>query len=1039
MDASSKKWAADPRFKILPQQAPAMTDGIAVWRSIRESPASEPEHGSIFEEFPADAATAPDEPSRRHFLKIMGASVALAGTGGCFTQPQETIVPYIRAPEQIVPGRPLYYATAMTYAGASLGLLVETHMGRPTKVEGNPLHPAVPEVMAQANERANDERLRFGATDPFGQAIVLSLYDPDRSQTVLRRGQIDTWEFAYSDLRAQLDRLAPAGGEGLRLLTELVVSPTLADQIQELLAKYPGARWHQYEPVNDDNSLAGARLAFNDDVATSYLNTPDVVLSLDADCIADGPMRLDHARRFRWQYLGPDGAAMSRVYVVETSSTLTGAAADHRLPASPQTVIAFALAVARAFGLELPGAMEMDNREVPKPWLDAVVEDLAASRGRSVVLAGRGQPPLVHAVVHWLNAALDNVGSTIEYRAPTAARPELAVESIRDLAGSMRAKEVEALIILGGNPAYDAPADLEFAMLLGNVPFSLHLSEYANETSDRCGWHVPQAHLFEAWGDTRAADGTVSIVQPLIAPLYGGKADHDVLAALMGNLNATSHDLVRDYWQRSFGPTANADEFERAWKTALHDGILAGTQLEARTPTLRDDFAKIAADVLGQNLTPADKQPLQLSIRPDNSAWDGRFANNGWLQELPRPLTKLTWDNAALMNPRTAEESQLNTGDVVEIETGAGQIDMPVFVVPGHPRNVITVHVGYGRQRAGRVGNKVGTDVYPLRTSQTMWFAVIKRVQKTGRTYPLATTQHHYDMAGRDLVRAGTLSQYQDAPNHPPFMAEHGHSNPELSLYPEWKYEGYKWGMVVNQSACIGCNACVVACQAENNIPVVGKDQVARGREMHWLRIDNYYAAEPENPIVYHQPVLCMHCEYAPCEPVCPVAATSHSNEGLNEMTYNRCIGTRYCSNNCPYKVRRFNFYDYNAELRQEATRQLRPNPDVTIRSRGVMEKCTYCVQRINAGRIAADKEDRLIRDGEVVTACQAACPTQALTFGNLNDPNSAVRELADSNLNYSLLGELNTRPRTTYLAALRNPHPALEKLNHQEDLTQRR
>jgi molybdopterin-containing oxidoreductase family iron-sulfur binding subunit len=526
-------------------------------------------------------------------------------------------------------------------------------------------------------------------------------------------------------------------------------------------------------------------------------------------------------------------------------------------------------------------------------------------------------------------------------------------------------------------------------------------------------------------------------VQPLIAPLYGGKTAHEMLAALMGNLNATSHDLVRDYWRRRFGPSPDEAEFERAWKTALHDGVVPGTQAEVRTPVLRDDFASVAAEQLARVARPQEEQ-LQLTLRADHSVWDGRFANNAWLQELPRPFTKLTWDNAALLAPRTAAQFQLKTGDIAEIETRAGRIEMPVFVVPGHPRQTVTLHVGYGRERAGRVGNNVGTNVYALRTSEAMWFADVIDIRSTGRTYPLATTQHHHHMAGRHLVRAGTLAEFLAAPEQPAFMAVKEHASPESSLYPERAYDGYKWGMVVNQSACIGCNACVVACQAENNIPVVGKDQVARGREMHWLRIDNYYEGHAATPAVYHQPVLCMHCEYAPCEPVCPVAATSHSDEGLNEMTYNRCIGTRYCSNNCPYKVRRFNFYDYQAELRQDAVQQLQPNPDVTIRSRGVMEKCTYCVQRINVARIAADKEDRLIRDGEILTACQAACPTQALTFGNLNDAQSAVHELSESSLNYSLLGELNTRPRTTYLAALRNPHPALEEHN-QEEFTQRR
>jgi molybdopterin-containing oxidoreductase family iron-sulfur binding subunit len=999
MSESWKLSAADPRLRILEALGP---------------------------EFAAGADLPPDEPTRRRFLQIMGASVALAGAGGCINQPQETIVPYVHAPEKLIPGKPLYYATAMTHAGASLGLLVETHMGRPVKVEGNPLHPAVPEVMAKANESAPSDQLRFGATDAFAQAAVLSLYDPDRSQTVLRQGQIDTWESCYTELRRQLDELAPSGGEGLRILTEPVVSPTLAGQLQQVLTKFPSARWHQYEPIQDDNALLGARLAFGEDLSVVYRDPPDVVLSLDADCFSDGPFRLQLARLLRSQYAGTQNPRLTRLYVVETSRTITGAVADHRLALSPPDVVRFAMSVAQSFGLQTGGDTSASAGAVPQEWLDAVVADLAAARGRSLVIAGRNQPPVVHAVAHWLNVTLGNVGSALEYQSPVTDRPDLSVESIRGLASAMSAGEVKTLVILGGNPAYDAPADLSFAAALAKVPFSLHLSPYADETSVRCTWHVPETHLFESWTDTRAGDATVSIVQPLIAPLYDGKSTHELLAALLGIAVASSHEIVQEHWQQAFNSTS-AGEFDRIWKTALHDGIIRGTASEVRTPKIRSDFGENLSEAMSLFRASPSDGPLHIVFRPDASTWDGRFANSGWLQELPRPFTNLTWDNAALMSPRTAEEHEIATGDVIEIESGDRRIEIPAFVVPGHPRETITLHLGYGRQRAGRVGDNIGVDAYPLRTTDKMWFAEVTALRKTGRTYPLATTQHHHRMDGRPLVRAGTLKQYETAPEHPVFMADSGHGAAESSMYPEPRYDGYKWGMVVNQSACVGCNACVIACQAENNIPVVGKDQVARGREMHWLRIDNYYAGDNDNPTVYHQPRLCMHCEYAPCEPVCPVAATTHSDEGLNEMTYNRCIGTRYCSNNCPYKVRRFNFFDYNVELREDPTMQLRPNPDVTIRSRGVMEKCTYCVQRINATRIAAGIDNRQIRDGEILTACQAACPTQALTFGNLNDAESAVRTLADSSLNYSLLGELNTRPRTTYLAVVRNPNPALE------------
>jgi molybdopterin-containing oxidoreductase family iron-sulfur binding subunit len=985
-------------------------------------------------EFAERADLPPDGPTRRQFMQVMGASAALAAAGGCFQQPQEEIVPYVRPPEHVVPGKPLYYATAMTLGGGSMGLLVETHMGRPTKVEGNPLHPAVPQAMHAQGEAVRDV-VRFGATDAFGQAAVLSLYDPDRSQTILRGGQINTWESLYTELRAVLERLAPNGGDGLRVLMPPVLSPTLTDQLQQLQVQFPKVRWHHYEPIHDDNARAGAQMAFGQAVVASYPRMPDVVLSLDADLFGDGAMRLQLARSLRGQVPAVEGP-LPRLYVIETSFTITGASADHRLPASPNEVIRFAQALLQ----RLEGG-EDRTEEVHEPFLAAIAADLANARGRGLVIAGRGQPPVVHAIAHRLNATLGNVGETIEYYRPAPASPAIAVDEIRELAQAMRDRQVTALMILGGNPVYDAPADVRFADALAAVPFSLHLSPYVDETSMQCTWHVPEAHLFESWSDACAVDGSVSIVQPLIAPLYDGKTSHELMAALMGVPSASSHDLVRAFWQRALG-SSNDSAFERTWKTALHDGIMTRRANSAIKTTLAAELGATINDQTAALLVESQKAEMHLSFRPDPSVWDGRFANNGWLQELPRPLTKLTWDNAVLLSPRTASVNKIRTGDVVEIESGKARVKIPAFVLPGHPDQTLTVHLGYGRRNAGRVGNAVGVDVYPLRTTAATWFANVTNFRNTGRTVEFASTQHHHHMHGRELVRAGTWTEYREAPEHPAFMQAHGHGESHASMYPQFNYDGYKWGMVVNQSACTGCNACVVACQAENNIPVVGKDQVSRGREMHWLRIDSYFvrpgdqgpeagksnnsdskspAAGPRSLVIHHQPVMCQHCELAPCEPVCPVMATTHSAEGLNEMTYNRCVGTRYCSNNCPYKVRRFNFFDYNAELRDDPTLHLLPNPDVTIRSRGVMEKCTYCVQRINSGRIAADIGNRSILDGEILTACQAACPTQAITFGNLNDAQSVVRKQVDSSLNYSLLGELNTLPRTTYLAVVRN------------------
>jgi molybdopterin-containing oxidoreductase family iron-sulfur binding subunit len=1018
MNEAWRKSALDPRFRILngneaERREPAWVHDNAMLRKLGP-------------EFAEGADLPPDAPTRRRFLQIMGASAALAGAGGCINQPQEEIVPYVRPPEQIIPGKALYYATAMTHAGASLGLLVETHMGRPVKVEGNPLHPSVPEAMPVASASLPPAAARFGATDAFAQASVLSLYDPDRSQTILHNGQIDTWETLFTEMRGVMERLAPGGGQGLYILTEQIVSPTTIGQLQQLLTQYPNARWRQYEPINDDNARIGAQMAFGADVAVNYVGQPEVVLSLDADCLADGPQHLQLARQIRGQVLTAGEPQLTRLYVVETTSTITGAAADHRLPLSPRNVVAFATSVAQLLGLDVTVSGRPAADDVPAEFLEAVVNDLGAARGRSLVIAGRSQPPEVHSIVHWLNSTLGNVGHTVEYRAPSTERSVRQLDSLTELVSAMQSRAATALVIIGGNPAYDAPGDVPFAEALKNVPFTMHLSEYANETSVLCKWHVPKLHLFESWDDTLASDGTASIVQPLIAPLYEGKTFNELVAALNGFPSTSSHDLVRAFWRQRLGFAEGDPAFERAWKTALHEGVIRGTATETQIPAIRGELAARLRDALSTLLGNSQEKSLTIAFRPDPSVWDGRFANNAWLQELPRPLTKLTWDNAALMSSLTAGAHRITPGDIVAIEVEGRQIEIPATVLPGHPRDTITLHLGYGREGSGGVGNDVGTNVYPLRTSDAMWFAEVKNLRKTGRRYELATTQHHHHMEGRHLVRSGTLAQLAQNPEHPPFM-DVAHTTPEVSLYPERPWEGYQWGMVVNQSACIGCSACVVACQAENNIPVVGKDQVARGREMHWLRIDNYYEGEAANPVVYHQPVLCMHCEYAPCEPVCPVAATSHSEEGLNEMTYNRCVGTRYCSNNCPYKVRRFNFYDYNTALREEPLQHLRPNPDVTVRSRGVMEKCTYCVQRINAARIGADIENRQIRDGEILTACQAACPTQALTFGNLEDPRSEARQLRDSSLNYSLLGELNTRPRTTYLAVVRNPNPDLK------------
>jgi MoCo/4Fe-4S cofactor protein with predicted Tat translocation signal len=1006
-----------------------------LWRSLEELSESDELRHLVEREFPAQASEWTDATSRRQFLQLMGASLALAGLSGCGRQPTEKIVPYVTQPEQIVPGQPLYYATAMTLGGVASGLLVENHMGRPTKVEGNPRHPASPPAIDDARAATLSAEQRHtvpGATDIFAQAAVLTLYDPDRSQTVLDSGQISTWDSFLANLQPRLDAMQAKRGAGLRVLTETIISPTFAAQLNELLEKFPEAVWHQHEPVNRDNARHGALVAFGEDVNAVYdFRRADVVLALDADFLTNGPGHLRHARDFieRRNVLA-DGTlhpVMNRLYVVESTPTVTGAKADHRLSLRSSTIATLASALAAKLGVEVPTPDESHLRGVPAGWVDAVVEDLKSYRktdgdGASLIVAGPWQPPLVHALAHAMNDRLGNVGKTVVYTEPLEANPVSQTDSLRELVTEMRGGKVELLFILGANPIFTAPADFDFAEALDKVPYRIHSGLYADETAQGCHWHIPETYFLESWSDALAYDGTASIVQPLIAPLYGSRSPHEVLAALLGQPKSSAHDMVQKYWKQRRGQ----DGFDDWWQIALHDGVIPETKLPAKTvhlqPLNNNDGQRVP------KRTPSSD--LEIVFRPDPTIGDGRFANNAWLQELPKPLTTLTWDNAALISPVTAQRLKLSNEEIVELQQGGRALRMPVWILPGQPEDSVTVHLGYGRTRAGQVGTGAGFNAYLLRASDSLWFAPAAELRKTGDRYALACTQHHHLMEGRHLVRTGTLGELLARPQHPEFMGSAHSDSPKTSFYPEVPSDGYKWAMSINLGSCIGCNACVVACQAENNIPVVGKDQVALGREMHWIRVDRYFEGDPATPATHFQPVPCMHCELAPCEPVCPVAATTHSSEGLNEMTYNRCVGTRYCSNNCPYKVRRFNFLHYTQPVEQHPSLKLLQNPDVTVRARGVMEKCTYCVQRINQARITAEKEGRSIRDGEVITACQAACPSSAIVFGDLNDPRSHVSQLKDNKqnpLDYALLGELNTRPRTTYCASVSNPNPRLK------------
>ena len=972
--------------------------GRHYWRSL-EQLAGRPGFDALMaREFPRQAPGLLEAVDRRQFLQFMGASLALAGLSACTRQPTETIMPYVKAPEDIIPGRPLFFATAMPVGGIGTGLLVESHMGRPTKVEGNPEHPS-----------------SRGATDAFAQASILGLYDPDRSQVVSSAGEIRTWGTFVTTLDTTLEVQKAKGGTGFRILTETVTSPTLAAQLKALLATYPNARWHQWDPIASDAARVGARMALGVDADVQYrFDQADVVLALDADFLGSGVGQVRHLRDFSARRRVTLGSTMNRLYAVESMPSVTGARADHRLALAATDVEVLAWALAAELGA-LPQKPKGPAPEYAR-WLEAVAKDLGAHRGTSIVVAGDHQPPGVHALAHVLNHALGNVGQTVVYTDPVAAEPVHSLASLKDLVTDMDAGKVEVLLILGGNPVATAPADFQFGERLAKVGFRAHLGLYDDETALLCHWHVPEAHYLESWSDVRAADGTVSVIQPLIAPLYDGKTAHEVLAVAAGR-ERRPYDLVRDYWRTKQG----AADFERWWRTALHDGLVEGTALPDKTVALRTDWVETA---MGMHDSKDEAKGLELVFRLDPGVLDGRFANNGWLQEVPKPITKLTWDNAALVSPVTAARLGLAPEDVVTITNAGRKLEAPVWIVPGHAEDSITMHLGYGRQRAGRVGNGVGFDANAIRTSDAPWIVRGVELVKTGRRYPLATTQEHHSMEGRHLIREATLEEFHREPAFAREMVEE--PDKDMTLYPPHPYEGAVWGMTIDLASCVGCNACVIACNAENNIAVVGKDQVGKGREMHWIRIDRYFEGEPTNPTIHHQPVPCMQCEKAPCEVVCPVNATVHSSEGLNDMVYNRCVGTKYCSNNCPYKVRRFNFFKYQDWTTESL--KLGRNPDVTVRSYGVMEKCTYCVQRINSARITARKEDRAVRDGEITTACQQACPAGAIVFGDLNDTTSRVALQKADARNYSLLGDLNTRPRTTYLASIRNPNPELER-----------
>ncbi|HOD67117.1 MAG TPA: TAT-variant-translocated molybdopterin oxidoreductase [candidate division Zixibacteria bacterium] len=996
--------------------------GRQYWRSLDQLTGTPEFEEWLHREFPQGASEWANAWSRRSFLTLMGASLALAGLSGC-RRPEEKIVPYVQPPEDLVPGIPVTYATTMPWGTSAYGILVESHEGRPTKIEGNPLHPST-----------------RGAANAAIQASILDFYDPDRSAAFVREGVNTDWGAFVTFWREQFLAFQAGGGRGLAVLAEPSSSPTIARLRRAFQQRFPNARWIAWAPVADERRQEALRIAFGRDLQPVFhYDRAKVILSLDSDFLLTEDEMVAATHGFAaGRRTTSEKDRMNRLYAVEGLLSVTGANADHRLRLRAREVGSFALALAaelarQGLPLEMLGGAKIPQLSgAAAQWLAPLAGDLLRARGESLVVVGRRQPSAVHALAAALNEALGNTGRTITYvDNPDVARSDSP--GLAELVKGMASGEIQALVMLGGNPAYNAPADLEFRAALAKVPTTVHLSTHRDETSQAALWHLPRAHYLEAWGDARAVDGTLSLVQPLIEPLYGGKSDSEVLALLAGGDDARGYDLVRETWRGLI-----AGDFENGWRQTLHDGILPGQTAAAVAATVRPGEIAAAIKAHQWEVASADARGLEGIFHPCYTTGDGRQANNGWLQELPDPITKLAWDNVATLSPKTAEELGVKNEDLVRVAVNGRELTLPVWIVPGQADYCVGLALGYGREAAGRVASGVGFDTYRLRTAAAMHAAPGVSLTPTGRSYELATTQDHGSMEGRPIVLEATLDEYRRDPDFaaraavvPAFMAESPKAQerelvreyPSSWQEPSYK-DGHQWGMAIDLSACTGCNACTVACQAENNIPVVGKDQVRRGREMHWIRVDRYFEGDLEDPRVVHQPMPCQHCENAPCEQVCPVAATVHSAEGLNQMVYNRCIGTRYCSNNCPYKVRRFNFYHYTANYPE--TIRMQQNPEVTVRSRGVMEKCTYCIQRISRGKRQARLENRTLRDGEVVSACQQACPAEAIVFGDINNPESNVVRVKKSNRDYALLGEYNTQPRTTYLARIRNLNPEM-------------
>jgi molybdopterin-containing oxidoreductase family iron-sulfur binding subunit len=999
--------------------------GKKYWRSVDEL-ANTPEfHAAVEKEFPSSPHAWGDEVSRRGFLKFMGASAALAGLAGCTKQPDEPIYPYIKQPEDLILGKPNYFATAHPFVTGAVPLLVKSDQYRPIKIDGNPEHP-----------------YNQGSSDPFTQATLLDLYDPDRSQHVTYRGENREWAEFIVGLREKV--ISTKDGTGIYFLSETITSPTLARQWREVQAKYPKATLVQYDPAIAGTSLVTSGLSIQYD-----LTDADVIVSLDADFLSGAAFPGFHKLVCQYAERRKDPTKLNRLYAIESTPTTTGLKAEHRLGLRASEVPAFAAELAKALGVLAPESPAYNWTDGQKKFLAAVVEDLRAHAGKCVVIPGLFQDLSVAEIAFSINGALGNTGKTVHWGSdPYNLQSFDQIGDLKVLVADLNAGKVDWLVILNANPIYNAPIDLNFAAAFEKAKLTAHLGSHMDETGQNAQWHIPAAHFLESWSDARAYDGTVSIVQPMIDPLYGGKTSHHFFQALLDEPGLSPFEAVRETWKSTI-----KGDFEVGWRKALHAGWIEGTSLD------RQDRVEVGGIEAIQKVlaahpgvvwphkapVPAPKDALEIIFRPDPNVYDGRWANVGWLQELPKPVTNLSWDNAAIMSGATLTKYGLTEDDIVELSVNGRKVNAPVIVAPGHPDNSVTVHLGYGRQ-TGRVAGGAGFNAYLIRTSDAPFYAVGSMKKLEGKWGVAITKSHFQDhrpklfggqgngnnslegdeaLGERGIIRTATLEEYKANPGFANEGETHPATDKSNTMFPNWEYKENAWGMSIDMNSCTGCNACIVGCYAENNIPVVGKQQVRIGRNMQWLRIDTYFEGDLAAPRAHFQPMACQHCENAPCEQVCPVGATVHTPEGLNAMVYNRCVGTRYCSNNCPYKVRRFNFLLYS-DFETESLKLMR-NPDVTVRSRGVMEKCTYCVQRISAAKIEADKENRPIRDGEIQTACQQACPAQAISFGNINDKQSKVAKLQGDERSYQVLADLNTRPRTKYVAAVTNPNPELE------------